>query len=122
MKKDCIILTTPKAFWDAYPGGRDRFYEVMTYVDNGTLVWWQTCASIPVQPVEFCYLIVDGAVKLRLTIQEFKRNTSKEFEDSGVIRVFEHRNWAVLCGPVVHAPKIIPMRGFQGFRYTEFLF
>lgn len=113
----------PARFFDLYPGGEKQFRHIMDMVDkHDTITWGQTISNIPKQPVIHCYLVFSGKVQYRLTIIDFEKNVSKEFNDGGLIRVFNNKNWANLCGPVIAAPFDIPMKGFQGFRYTDDLF
>lgn len=119
---DAIIITVPMAFAKEYPGGWPAFEKQLEYIDRGRLTWWNTIASIPKHRVEFVYLIYDGHLQCRLTAMTFQKNVTKSFTDGGVERIFEHKNWVQLCGPVIKNPEVQPMRGFQGFRYTELLF
>ncbi|HET6991016.1 MAG TPA: hypothetical protein VFJ43_06815 [Bacteroidia bacterium] len=84
--------------------------------------WGQTIANIPTIDVLWCYIVFNGMVQYRMNIVNFERNASKEFNDGGIIRVFNNKNWINLTGPVIKAPREIPWKGFQGFRYTEMLF
>lgn len=122
MKKDCIILTIPNRFWDEYPGGLAMFKRVMKQIDQGRNTWLQTISGIPKQEIEFVYLCFLGKVQCRLTPIEFRRNESHQWEGVDGMRVFNSRNWVELTGPVQWAEKEYPMKGFQGFRYTEFIF
>ena len=122
MKRDCIIITVPEKFFREYPGGESQFKEIMNRVDQGLTTWGQTISGIPKQEVQFVYLCYRGKIQLRLTLLNFEKNCSKSFGDGGIIRNFRNKNWANLCGPVVWAERDFPQRGFQGFRYTEFLF
>lgn len=109
----------PERFFQEYLGGEDAFKAVMEYVDAGTTNWNQTISSVPKADVQFVYLCYRGKVQLRLTLLKFEKNISKTFCGE---RTFNNKNWAVLCGPVVWAEGDFPQRGFQGFRYTEFIF
>lgn len=122
MKKDCIIISVPKRFWVEYPGGREAFDKIMDYVDAGKTFWYQTISNIPIQEVQFVYLIIEGQVALRLTVYQMLKNQNMVFKDGGEVREFSNKNWVVLTGPVQKADKSYPMKGFQGFRYTELLF
>ena len=119
---DAILITVPERFWDEYPGGKDAFDKVMDFVSQGRCLWHQTISNIPKQNVEFVYLVIHGKIALRLTIHEYMKNTSLTFKDGGVDRSFGNKNWVVLTGPVEKAPREMIRKGFQGFRYTEFLF
>lgn len=118
-----VLLTMPKAFFEHYPGGEERMLEWFKQMNKHDGLWWnQTIANVPTLDVEFAYLVYGGKVQYRLTIDKYERNVTKEFTDKGTTRIFEKRNWAILTGPVEKADKDYWMRGFQGFRYTDFIF
>lgn len=123
-QQDAICLTLGKGFLDnVYPGGRDAVIKALERTDDGTYQWMQFCGSgVPARKVEFCYLIWDGKVQYRLLVEEYQKNITGKFADGGVVRSFDNRNLVILTGPCIKAPHNIPMKGFQGFRYSQFLF
>jgi len=123
-QQDAIILTLGKDFMDKmYPGGREAVIKSLERCDNGSYQWMQFCGSgVPARKVEFCYLVWDGLVQYRLSVEEYQKNITGKFADGGVVRSFHNRNLVIMSGPVIKAPYKIPMKGFQGFRYTTFLF
>lgn len=124
MQRDAIMLTLGQDFLNkVYPGGREAIIKALERCEEGEYQWMQFCGSgIPEKQVEFCYLIWDGKVQYRLSIVEYQRQVSGGFADSGVMRRFKKRNLVIMTGPVIKSPFDIPKKGFQGFRYTEFLF
>jgi len=118
------MLTLGQDFLNkVYPGGREAIIKALERCDDGSHQWMQFCGSgTPDKKYEFVYLIWDGKVQYRLSIEEYQKRTSGRFADGGVVRSFKNRNLVVMSGPVVKAPFDIPKKGFQGFRYTEFLF
>lgn len=123
-QRDAIVLTLGKDFLDNwYPGGRDAVRKAIERCDEGNYQWMQFCGSgLPSVAVEFCYLMFDGKVQYRLSVEEYQAKVTGGFADGGVLRRFKSKNLVVMSGPVIKAPYDIPMKGFQGFRYTELIF
>ncbi len=123
-KIEGILLTIPERFFRDYPGGEKQFRKIIEGLNvTDSYKWGNTCGSgVPRLPVAWCYLVFKGAVQYRCDIASFEKNSSKEFNDGGIIRVFRNKNWIWLQGPVVSAPYNIPQLGFQGFRYTSYIF
>jgi hypothetical protein len=119
-----IIITMPLRFFDDYPHGEAGYRRIVEYMNvKEDIVWGQTISGIPKVEVPYCYICFGGFVQYRFQIVNYEKNATKEFNDGGIIRVFENKNWVNLCAPVVKAPKEkFPQRGFQGFRYTPLLF
>lgn len=123
-QQDAIMLTLGKNFLDkVYPGGREAIIKALERCENGEYTWMQFCGSgVPARQVEFVYLIWDGKVQYRMTVLKYIKNRTGTFDDGGVERSFSNRNMVVMTGPTIKAPRDIPAKGFQGLRYTEFLF
>jgi len=124
-KVEAICLTLGKDFvHKIYPGGEERirhYLERMNESDGYN--WMQFCGSgVPKIKVNYCYVVFNGKVQYRCDIKEFKAAVTGSFNDGGVERSFKNRNLCVLQGPTEKAPYDIPMKGFQGFRYSPFLF
>lgn len=117
-----ILITMPaKFFEEAYTP--DTFTRIMAIGnEREDFVWGQTISAIPTLEVEYVYLVFGGKVQYRLSILNYERNVTKRFDDEAVTRVFENKNWVNLCAPIVKAPSDFFMRGFQGFRYADFIF
>lgn len=118
-----ILITVPKRFFNEYPGGLKAFE---TFIENmnadNMAVWYNTISNIPKASVQYCYSVYRGKVQYRLNVMEFQRNRSISFAEKGKRRDFPNKNWVLLTAPVIKARIDIPMKGFQGFRYTEQLF
>lgn len=121
---DAIALTLGVDFFKMYPGGKEEVIRVIERLNQeDDLSWWQLCGSgIPTKQVEFAYLVWDGQVQYRLTVEQYLKNKSGQFNDGGITRIYRHKNMVSMIGPAIKAPYPIPMKGFQGFRYMEFIF
>jgi hypothetical protein len=118
-----IILTMPVAFFKETGHTSqtllDQFMRVLNEDDDG--LWYFLKKSLPTQDFLYVYIVWDGRVQVRANLFKLERGTTYRFCDTpgGKWRTFENKNWIILCGPVVKAPKDIAMKGFQGFRYTS---
>lgn len=74
----------------------------------------------PTKEVLHCYIIVGGQVRVRANIAGYANGNGLDIECwDGTLR--KSKWWAVLTAPVSWPTEAVPMRGFQGFRYTEAL-
>lgn len=122
MQRDAIIVTLPVRFFQEY--GMKRFIRDMKSMNEiDGFEWYRTCGNLPkIQPL-YCYLICLGKIKYKVEIARYEKNKTMTFDrPNGGSRTFENKNWMVFQGPAIEAPYDIPMKGFQGFRYTELLF
>lgn len=122
IKPDAIIVAMPARFFQEYT--MEKFLsdmERMNTEDN--FVWYRVMKNLPKIQTQYCYWIIDGKIKYRMDIAKLVRNQTMRFaRPNGGFRTFENANYIELVGPVIDAPYDIPMRGFQGFRYTELIF
>jgi hypothetical protein len=95
----------------------DHFYYRLNRMDSAYFLF--TLSGIPRIQVLHFYLLVDGRVRFRANISKITGEETIPFTDG---RTIHGKAWAELTGPVIRAPFIIKMKGFQGFRYTEELF
>lgn len=122
---EAIILTMPVAFFK--DRGMDQevfgkyFERFMRHEDS---LWNFKKTQLPTVEVAWVYLVWLGKIQFRLNFVEYQRNKSKVFTDAydGKARSFPKMNWIILSGPAIPAPYDIPMKGFQGHRYTKKLF
>jgi hypothetical protein len=121
-KPDAIIVSMPARFFQEYT--MEKFLQDlhnMNTVDG--FVWYRVMKNLPKVQTPYCYWIIDGRIKYRMEIAKLVRNKTMRFaRPKGGIRTFENANYIELVGPVIEAPYHIPMRGFQGFRYSELIF
>jgi hypothetical protein len=66
--------------------------------------WPQIMKNKPKHEVAYVYIIIGGVVKYRVNYVGY--------EDGKII----------MTGPLLIAPAVLEKKGFQGFRYTSFLF
>lgn len=92
------------------------FLHAMSNVDAGWTYWMRT-GSKPKYDFLYVYLCIGGKVRYRANFVESHGAGYMSFDNGKTI----HGNaWIVMCGPLVKGNH--PMKGFQGFRYTETLF
>jgi hypothetical protein len=118
-KKDYIIITFSQqmikekggllAFW------RD-FMKVMNSPDH---VWCQGTGNKPTVDVDWCYIVIGGKIVGKAFIYAMEKGGEKEFTDGSAM---VKKAWISLQGPLVRPGKKYYRKGFQGFRYTEFIF
>jgi len=124
-KVEAIMLTLGQNFLHkVYPGGEKMVRHYLERMNDGDQYkWFQFCGSgIPTIKVEWCYVVWGGKIQYRCDIKEFIANCTGEFSDGGVVREFGNKNICMLQGPCIPAPYDIPQKGFQGFRYSPFIF
>ena len=120
-----LILTMPVAFFEDRKMTPEQFTELFERFMNEPDHFWNFKKKhLPIHEPEWVYLVWSGKVQFRMDFDRYERNTTKEFADSwdGRARIFHDKNWIIMRGPAVRAPYDIPMKGFQGHRYTEQIF
>ncbi len=117
-------MTLGVNFFKMYPGGEPQVRKILENLNNSDdNHWCQLCGSgIPKLKVEWAYLVWNGKIQYRLDVERYGRNETGSFNDGGITRRYRNCNWVYMIGPVIQAPYDIPMKGFQGFRYTEIIF
>lgn len=114
-----IIVTLPARFFEEY--SREK-YEMnlkrMNHPEEQGL-WYRVMKNLPAHDVLYCYTVYGGLVQHRTNIAYMWRGETMHFNrPEGGVRTFENCNGIVQCHPLVMAPRQIPMKGFQGFRYV----
>ena len=123
IKPDGIIVTMPEAFFKEYDQNRFELEMKAMNEPDSEMIWYRVMKNLPTIEVLYCYLVYNGKVMWRTNIAGVERNVTKSFpRPKGGIRTFENANMLMLCGPTLKAPGDFPMKGFQGFRYTQQLF
>lgn len=117
-----IIVTLPARFFVEYTMERyKRDLENMS--QDETFIWYRVMKNLPKQDFLYVYTIYEGKVQHRTNFAGLERNKTMTFSrPEGGTRTFKNANAILLAGPVIMAPYDIPMKGFQGFRYTAKLF
>lgn len=75
--------------------------------------------STRISEIVYCYVTVLGKILYRANIGGFEPGGHRIFDDG---RDCYAKNWMILTHPFIEANPRIPMKGFQGFRYTKLLF
>lgn len=121
-KPDAIIVAMPARFFQEYT--MEKFLQDMENMNTkDNFVWYRVMKNLPKIQTLYCYWIIDGKIRYRMEIANLVRNKTMRFaRPKGGVRTFENANYIELVGPVIDAPYDIPMRGFQGFRYSELIF
>jgi hypothetical protein len=87
------------------------------------LVYYMRQGAKPKHDIRFVYLCIGNKVRYRAYFAGTEGPKWMEFRNvDGSSKLLFARAWILLCGPVVKAPFDVPMKGFQGFRYTKELF
>ncbi len=118
MKKDCIIITIGAAFLKErglMEWYRD-FYNAMTTDSHYCLRQGNQPKK---QDIKYVYLCIGGKIRYRTHFIKSYPGGMLTFIDG---RSMYANAWVVVAGPMVKAPYDIARKGFQGFRYTEFMF
>lgn len=120
---DAIIVTLPARFFTEY--SHEKYLEEIKRMQDpdDPIVWYRVCKNLPIHDVAYVYTIIDNKIHHRAQFCGLIRNQTLHFpRPAGGRRTFENANAIMTTGPIVFPPHEIPMRGFQGFRYTKMLF
>jgi len=124
-RSDAIILTLPVAFFNDRGMSTDQFKVLFErYMQRDDALWNFRLTNLPTFDVNYVYLVFAGHVQYRANLVQYERNKTKRFADApdGKTRTFPNCNWVLFTGPIIKPPQPIPMRGFQGFRYSLIIF
>ena len=110
-------LTTKKGL--ILSGYRIYLQQMEATIKDEDCYWLHKMNNLPTTDVLYCYVTVLGNILYRANIGGYEPGGHKIFNDG---RVCYAKNWMILTHPFVKANPKIPKRGFQGFRYSKFLF
>lgn len=115
---DGIILTVSRKMYEknGYRHWLKNFFHAMRQED---WIYSLRVGNRPKKEVLYVYLLIGGKIRFRANFVGSMGPTNKTFSDG---RSMFAKAWVELAGPVKHPAIPIPMKGFQGFRYTEKLF
>lgn len=113
-----IITTFPRVFF-LEKSPREFVREFLAMNDDGEIYWQCKMGNAPKIEVVYCYIVINNRIRYRANIAGFEPGGKRYFGDG---RSATARAWMILTGPVVKAPHRIERRGFQGFRYSDFIF
>jgi len=110
-----IIKTMPADWCWECKMTDDEFQKRIDAMNRFDFHWWFSLSGRPRYDVLHFYLLMRGRIWFRANIVSLEGPQSLDCED-GTTRF--GRCWAMLGPPIVHPPREIRMKGFQGFRYT----
>jgi hypothetical protein len=110
-----IIKTMPMDFFTRY--GMERFEKhFYTNPNEQTDRYFMfTLSGRPKYSVLYFYLLFDGAIRYRANIIQVRGEATYRFPGGTI----HGKAWIDTGGPVIKYYKPYPMKGFQGFRYTD---
>ncbi|MEO6390825.1 MAG: hypothetical protein ABIP75_03175 [Pyrinomonadaceae bacterium] len=117
-RHEAILYTFPQVFfrycsvWDFVRG----FYGMN---NDESSYWLAKMANQPKVEVPYCYIVIGNRIRYRAQIAGFEPGGPRTFPDGHTQTA---KGWMILTAPVISAPYPIKRRGFQGFRYSEFIF
>jgi len=112
-----IIKTMPESWIMRLPTGLKNWEKTFLKMNEVEGNYW--IFNLPGKPkydVLYFYLLFDKAIRYRANIIGYE----KEKTIKCYTREFKHgRIWVQVSAPVIKLSSPVPMKGFQGFRYTE---
>ncbi len=117
-RPDGIILTISQAMLKE-KGLRNwlrNFHEAMEKED---WTYWFRTGNRPKHDVMYVYLCIGGYIRFRINFVSSHGAGKMEFGNGEKLY---GNAWICTCGPLTRAPRRIPRKGFQGFRYTQTIF
>lgn len=113
------IILTMGAQVIAANGGLKNFVQHFTSCcrDEDSGLWLQKSRNCPKQDIAHVYIICCNRIAWRVYFGGYRKEPTVVWMLSGEQRRFPWPHM-VLAGPIEKAPRKIPMRGFQGFRYV----
>lgn len=117
-----LIKCLPKKWLDDVGG--EKYLERVIRSGVGEKDWqfYMSLAGKPKYEVLHCYLLIAGYLRFRMNIAGIVEGGTMVFRDRPIPQTWTARYWMILTSPVVEPKERMPMRGFQGFRYTDEIF
>ncbi|HEY4288250.1 MAG TPA: hypothetical protein VGN00_14195 [Puia sp.] len=86
--------------------------------DENSGLWLQKSRACPTQDIAQVYLILCNRIWARVYFGGYSKEPTTVWMLDGTERTFPYPHM-ILSGPIEMAPRKMPMRGFQGFRYVH---
>jgi hypothetical protein len=126
-KPTAIIKTLPAHFFkEVRP--RDFARSFLALNDNPEDYWlFHMGSGLPKHDVLHLYVVAGNRIRYRANIAGFEGPFDGDDYFKGIKRFADGRamycrHWMIVTGPIIIAPYRIERKGFQGFRYSEFIF
>ena len=117
-KPDGIVITISQKYLKER-GIKNWLTDFFNAMNNENWTYWMRLGNRPKQEVLYIYLIMFNKVKFRFNFVMYENGGEFKTSDG---RTITANTFLIGCGPLVKATKTIYRKGFQGFRYTEFIF
>ncbi|MCI0489369.1 MAG: hypothetical protein L0229_22480 [Blastocatellia bacterium] len=88
-------------------------------LNQDDVVWICPMHRLPKIEVPYVYIVALNRLRYRVNLVGFEPGGERIFESG---RRWTANHWMLMAGPVVKAPHKMVMSGFQGFRYSGFIF
>jgi hypothetical protein len=100
-------------------GYKNWLKDFLNAMGNPDMVYYLRQGNQPKREVLYVYLCIGGQIRFRANYVMSHGPGAMKFNNGSVL---VGHAWVILAGPVVRPSERIPMKGFQGFRYTHKLF
>jgi hypothetical protein len=100
-------------------GNKAWLEDFMNAMNNESYTYWLRLGNRPKWEVLYIYLIIGNRIRYRYGFVMYEEGGSFNTSDG---RLIFANCWLVGIGPLTKANEVIHRRGFQGFRYTGFIF
>lgn len=100
-------------------GYRNWLRNFLNAMSQEDWTYWMRQGGRPKHDILYVYLCIGGKIRYRANFVSSEGPGEKTFSDGTSLY---GKAWIILAGPVVKPNHPVPMKGFQGFRYTHKLF
>jgi hypothetical protein len=100
-------------------GYKEYLRQMNVVIKNENSTWYAKISAVPTIEVLYCYITVLGRIQYRANIAGFEPGGFIQFDNGHELYA---NHWMILTHPFIKAPGLFNHKGFQGFRYTDFLF
>ena len=112
-----IIKTMPQSWVKRLPGGFKKWEKTFLKMNVIEGYYWTfNLSGKPKYEVLYFYLLINGAIRYRCNIINYE---GAKVVDCYTGEKKHGRCWVNVSAPVIKLKNHIPMKGFQGFRYTD---
>jgi hypothetical protein len=120
-RPDGIIITISQQMLKE-KGYRNWLRNYLNAMEKEDHIYYMRQGAQPKQDILYVYLCIGGKVRYRSNFVMSEGPGEKTFTSAAGSHTIYGRAWIIMSGPVVKPEFTVPMKGFQGFRYTQKLF
>ena len=100
-------------------GYRHWLKNFLNAMEQDDMTYWVKVGNKPKHDILYVYLLIGGKIRFRTNFVMAEGAMEKEFDNGDTMF---SKAWIIITGKVTRPTTPIPMKGFQGFRYTQKLF